>query len=356
MFYKTATKALIIFFITSSNTGFAQTASLEDLEFWKIKKSEVAKVMTYDGEVEAVNQATVAAQTSGRITQLNYDVGDVVPAGAVIARITDVEQAAQLNARESQAKQAQAVLKEAQENFERAKSVFAKKLISQSDFDRAEVNFKSAQAQAKAAQAAVTAAKANLAYTEITAPYAGIVVERLVQPGETINPGSPIMTGVNLDELRVIVNVPQRHIGPIRKHQTAHVLSPSGLSLTVEKLRIPPRAQGDTHSFRILLDLPKSTEQIFPGTLVKVQFVVGNERQIMIPNDALVQRGEVSAVYIIDEQKQLSFRYVRPGQAIGQQTAVLAGLSVGETIVSNPQKAAPIYKAQREAHLERAAQ
>lgn len=323
------------------------SADRSQLTSISVTKSSIPKIMELDGEIEAVRQATVAAQTSGRVVEMLYDVGDYVPANSVIVRLTSVEQGAHLDTALSRQKEAETLLQEAKDNFERARSVFAKQLISKADFDRAEANFRAAEAQAEAARAAVTTARENLAYTTITAPYAGIVVERLVQPGETVSPGTPIMSGVSLQELRVIVHVPQLHIGPIRQYQKAHVVLPDGTSVKALSMRIPPQAEPDSHTFRVLVDLPGNVETVFPGTLVKVQFVVGEENRLTIPQEALVKRGEVTAAYVVGENGTLTLRYVRVGQTFAERVTVLSGLQEGDKIVTDPSAAAGVYKIQQ---------
>lgn len=328
---------------TNSNATAEDAISLELL---KVEKVETADLITFDGEVEALHQATLASQTAGRIVTLAYDVGDYVTAGSEIASLTSVAQAAQLDAALSQQKEAEAFLTEAQQNFERSRSVYTKKLIPKAEFDRAQANLKTSQAKASAATAAVNAARENLAYTTISAPFSGIVLERLVRVGETVAPGTPIMSGISLQELRVSVHVPQRHIGPVRRYQTAHLLLPNNITLTTSSMRIPPSADSDSHTFRVLLDLPPNTQAVFPGTLAKVQFVCGQQQRLMIPTSALLHRGEVTGVYLVNPLGDVSLRYVRVGEVIGTQTHILAGLSEGEQIALNPVLAAQKYKLQ----------
>ncbi len=339
-FYRLVTGLLLL-----SSAGLL--SATQELDRWTVKPVDMPKIITFDGEIEALHQATVAAQTSGRITEVVYDVGDYVSAGSVIAKLTSIEQAAQLDAALGQQKETQAMASEAEKAYQRSASMLAKKLISQAEFDSAQARLKTIQAKAKSAAAAVTSAQANLAYTTITAPYAGIVVERLVQPGETVNPGTPIMTGVSLQELRVNVPIPQRHIGPVRQFQQATILLPNGNTLPASSMRIPPRADTNTHSFKVLIDLSGEHDNLFPGTLVKVQFVNGNQQRLAVPDNAIVKRGEVTAVYVLGQADSISLRYVRLGEQFNGQTAILAGLSAGETIVLNPILAAQAYKLQQ---------
>lgn len=310
----------------------------------------VARETAFDGVVEAVNQSTVAAQTSGRVVELPFDVGDYVEQGAVIVRITNSEQQARADAAEAALAEAQARLAEAQLAYDRTKDVYERKLIAKAQFDKAAAEFDAARARAEAARAALAQAREGLAYTTIRAPYAGIVVARQVQLGETVTPGRPLMTGVSLDTLRVAVDIPQQHIGPLRKHRQARAILPDGRSVAVTELRLPPVADPATHSFRVLAQLPPLDGQagLFPGTLVKVAFVSGQTQGLLLPPAALVRRGEITACYTVDENGQVSFRALRVGSpGADGRVPVLAGLAAGEKVALDPVAAAAAYRQQR---------
>jgi multidrug efflux pump subunit AcrA (membrane-fusion protein) len=116
----------------------------------------------FDGKVEAVNQATVSAQTGGRIAEVNYDVDDYVDAGAVLFRFTDVEQRATLRQAEAQLAEAEALSNEAEEQYRRALNLQERGLGSQRDLDRALASRKSAAARVEVAESAVASARQQL--------------------------------------------------------------------------------------------------------------------------------------------------------------------------------------------------
>ena len=329
----------------------ASAAAVAPLASLTVSAGEVPREMLFDGTVEAVKQSTVAAQTSGRVVELPYDVGDFVEKDAVIVRITPTEQRARKGAAEAGLSGARSRLAEAQLAFNRTKDVYDQKLIAKSQFDAAATNLAAAQAAVRAAEAGLTEAGEGLGYTAIRAPYAGIVLSRLVQIGETVTPGKPLMTGVSLDQLRVVVDIPQQHIAPLRKHGKARLLLADGRSLEASELRIPPSADTATHSFRVLLSLPAETSApelaVAPGTLVKVAFVSGSATRLMLPATALVQRGELTAAYVLGEQGRIELRYLRLGTpAADGRLPVLAGLAPGEKLALDPVAAGIAYRQQ----------
>jgi RND family efflux transporter MFP subunit len=312
-----------------------------------IAPATVQSEISFDGMIEAVNRATVAAQTSGRVLELPYDVGDYVERGSVIVRLRNTEQRARADSASAALTDARARLAEAQLTHDRIKDVFEKNMVAKATYDKALADLQSAQARVEAAASAAKEASEGLEYTTIRAPYSGIVVARHIEVGEIAAVGKPLMTGLSLEELRAVVDIPQEHIGPLRKHRSARVILPGGESLTAGQLRMPPAADPSTQSFRVQVTLPKGDHGVFPGTLVKVAFVSGEETQLLVPAPAVVRRGEITGVYVENERGLISFRYVRTGTPTANgMVPVVAGLTAGEKIAVDPIAAGVTYKRQ----------
>jgi RND family efflux transporter MFP subunit len=325
----------------------AATRPGADLETIEAISAPVPRETLFDGVVEAVNESTVAAQTGGRVLELPFDVGDFVAKGELIVRLTDTEQRARAEAARGAVAEARARLAEAQRAYERTRDIFQRQLVARAELDRATAELDAARARLESAQANLSEAEENLGYTVIEAPYSGTVVDRQVRLGETVAPGTPLMTGLSLEHLRVVVEVPQQHIGPLRRHKQARILLPDGSSIAAEELRIPPRADASTHTFRVLVTLPEGDYGVFPGTLAKVAFVNGQQERTLIPDDALVRRGELHAAYVVDETGRVTLRYLRTGTpGADGRVPVLAGLAPGEQVALDTIAAGITYKQQ----------
>ena len=300
-----------------------------------------------DGVIEATNQATLSAEVSGRIEEINFDVNDIVERGAVIVRIRDKEYRARLQRVKATLSETKSGFDDATREFKRVKGLFKDKVISQAGYDKSLANLESARARVAASEAGVAEAQLQLDNTVIRAPYSGIVVSRQVELGESINVGQAIMSGYALGELRVNVDVPQSIINNVREHRRARVLllDESG-SITASRLTIFPIADARNHSFRVRLGLPKSEQPLFPGMLVKVAFVIDHRQRLMVPLQSVVQRSKVAGVYLVDTAQQVSFRQVRTGLTEGQQIEIVAGLDEGETVAVDPVQAGIRLKAQ----------
>jgi RND family efflux transporter MFP subunit len=325
----------------------AAPALAAELSTATAKVEEVVEEQVFDGVVEAVNRSTVSAQTTGRITELPFDVDDYVEQGEVIVRFRNQEQKARLERARASLEEARARLSQAESEYERIRQVFEQDLVSRSEMDRARAEYESAQARVEGARAALEEAREQFEHTVVRAPYSGIVVERHVELGETATVGQPLMTGLSLEHLRVVVQVPQRHIGALREHESARVRLPGGGVLAAESLRIFPYAEEGTHTFRVRARLPEGQHGLYPGMLVKVAFVSGREQRLLVPGDAVVRRSEVTAVYVHGEDGRLRFRQVRAATPLDDgRVPVLSGLTAGEEVVTDPVAAAVAWKEQ----------
>jgi RND family efflux transporter MFP subunit len=288
-----------------------------------------------DGTVEAVNQSTVSAQTAGRVAAIFYDVNDKVAAGALIIRIRSTEQAASLTQAQAALKEATAREAEAQTRYERIADMYQRRVVAKATYDEATAARDAAVARLIAARAGLEAAREGVAYTEIRAPYPGVVTQKHVQVGEAVAPGTPLMTGASLDELRVVAEIPQSVIDQVRSVRKAAVYV-DGRRIESTGITIFPAAQPGTNTFRARIELPKGVQGLAPGMFVKVGLIVGEAERMLVPRAAVVQRSEMRGVYVVAPDGRVSLRQVRIGHARGDQIEILAGLADGEHVALDP--------------------
>jgi RND family efflux transporter MFP subunit len=307
----------------------------------------IAQEQLFDATVEAVNQSTVSAQVAGRIESIAVDVNDYVAKDAVILRFRSPEQRAGVEAMQATLNEAQARRQEAAAEYARMKSVYERHLVAKAALDKASADLKAAQARLEAAQASLAQSQEQLGHTEVRAPYSGIVVKRHVQVGESVNPGQPLITGLSLDSLRVVADVPQNLIDAVRSRNTAHVIlsGPDGRTLAVSGLTIFPYADPQTHTFKVRVNLPAGVRDIYPGMLLKVAFVTGEQTTVLVPAQAIVHRSEVTAVYVVGKGDHVALRQVRIGRRHDPGgIEVLAGLQAGERVALDPIRAGMYLK------------
>ena len=291
----------------------------------------------FDGQVEAIHAATVSGQTSGRVADIQFDVGDRVPAGATIVRLVSEDQQGGMQQAQAALADAQAGLKVDQLELKRIEELFGKGVVSKADLDRAQGRVKSREAQVKSAEGALRRAQQQLDYTVVKAPFAGVVSERHIELGEAVAPGTPLMSGFDPDHLRVVVNIPQDIADQVRAAAAVQVEN-QGTVLVPEKVLVYPAANPVSGSVKARLNLPEGDHGLLPGQWVKVAIGLGEEAQLVIPRSAVMQRSQVSAVYV-QTAEGLALRNVRLGKQQGNDIVVSAGLAEGDKVVVNPLEA-----------------
>ncbi|WP_409422029.1 efflux RND transporter periplasmic adaptor subunit [Pseudaeromonas sp. ZJS20] len=288
-----------------------------------------------DGQLEPVDQGTVAAQTQGRITALNVDVNDMVEAGEVLLEITSTEQAAGLSRAEAALAAAQAQQLEADNQLVRMQALLAKGTVSRREYDSAKAAAQAARGNVNQAKAAVVQAKEAVGYTRVLAPYAGVVSARHVSVGETVTPGQPLLSGFALTHMRVVADVPQRLQGQLQTQQGFSLRLADGETLALTDYQIYRYADPASHSFRLRLPLPAQDGMHWlPGEWVKLGLPLGQRQALRLPQSAILQQSELTAVYVMTP-KGPQLRQVKLGDSREGEVEILAGLSAGETVLQD---------------------
>lgn len=323
---------------------WAQAA--EPLATVTVALRDVEQTYAAEGVVEAVKQSTVAAQISGRIVDIRFDVGDRVRKGEVIVRIDEREVSDALAGTQAQITQAQATLANAKAHYERTQQLYNQKFVSQAALDRAQADFRAARAQLEAAVAVASQAATVKSFATVTAPYSGVVAARHVELGETVAPGKPLMTGFDPGDMRVVAAVPQFKLAEIRNSVAASVEFPALVQwVKAGTMTVLPSADPKTHTTSVRLALPHYVSGTYPGMFARVHFTVGRARKLVISAGAVVRRTEVTGVYVVGADDSIQFRQVRLGESAGEAgVEVLAGLKPGERVALEPVKAAIAMK------------
>lgn len=319
----------------------APPATQPTLDTITVGSGPAAREQQVEGTLEAVNQATLSAQTSARIVALPVDVNDAVKAGQVVAQLRDTEQRSGLDQAESALRAAQARMVEADKSYQRIKEVYAKRLVAAAQMDSATAEHDAARAALAAAQAQRNRAAEQLAYTEVRAPFAGVVTSRPVQVGEAVMPGQALLVVQAPGAMRAVADLTQQLAEALRKTGKAAVLLPDGRRIEARQVTVFPNADPTTQTVRVRADLPaKLNSGIYPGMAAKLVFSVGESETLAIPLATLVQRGEITGVYIQDAS-HIAFRAVRTGRVLGDgRIEILAGLTDGERVARDPRAAA----------------
>lgn len=289
-----------------------------------VELRDVPLTLPAEAVLEATRQATVATQVSGRIVEVKAEAGQRVQAGQLLMRVDAREAAENVAAARAQLVQAEA-------NFQRTQNLFKQTFVSQAALDAAEATLKSARAQAGAAGAGAS-------HAAVTAPISGIVALRHAELGDLATPGKPLVTVFDPKGLRAIASIPQFKLKDAQAAKIARVEFPESRRwLDGARIEILPTIDAQSHTATARIYLPE-TEGLVPGMAARVHFVVGSAKKLTVPPQAVLRRGEISAVYVLKESKP-SLRQVRLGEPVGDgELEVLSGLASGETVSLDPVK------------------
>lgn len=348
---KTLAAALLVALAGCGSEPAAPTLPpLPALKTFEVDATGAAAGRAWDGVVEAVQQADLSAQTAGRVTTVAVDVDDRVRRGDVLLRLTAVEQQAGANTAQAQLRAARAAAAEAESNYRRFASLAGDQYVSRAQLDQARAARDSAVAARDAARAQLAQAAQQTDYTVVRAPFDGIVSARRVEPGESVAPGQPLLSMYAPGALRIEVQVPQSDAEAIRKVDRARIELADGRGLDAAQVVVYPAADPLTHSTGVRVVLPDVTPAPVPGVTAKVVFPIpaGGAASVALPAQALVQRGELSGVYVVDGDR-IALRQLRLGARTGDRVEVLAGLRRGETVAADPVAAVQALAEQRAA-------
>jgi RND family efflux transporter MFP subunit len=313
------------------------------------QEQQVPVSLRSTGTVHARETAVVSAQVMGRIQQVLVREGDSVRAGQTLVVLGDA-------ALRAQVEQAQAGVKAAlnmascgadkrrslaASTLGRYKQLESEKSVSPQEMDevsrRAEAaaaSLEATRAQTDAARAQESGARTIMSYTRLVAPFAGVVTSRMADPGTMAAPGVPIIQLDQAGALQLDATVDESVIGAIRKGMKLTV-NVNGAGATGSVAEIVPAADPSSHSFLVKIDLPSSS-QTHAGMYGTAEIAHGARQAILIPRSAIVARGSLNCVYVLDGQGIAQLRSITLGAALGNLVEVLSGVSAGEKLVDLP--------------------
>lgn len=297
-----------------------------------------------DGQVEPVRQSTVSAQASGRVATLLVRAGERVKAGQVLATIDDRDTQTGLERSQAQVAQADAELANAKANWLRQQELKAKGFVSQAALDVSAAQYKAAQAGRDGAGAGARQAGLAQSFTKVTAPFDGYVFDTLVQAGDLAVPGKPIAVVYAPQPLRVVVQVPASMNAQAQaaKQIEFQVTGSSGQTTWVKPVNHQAVGAADPVSQTMTwkMDVPTQVAlQMIPGQPSRVRFVGAQVQRMVVPKAAVLQRGELTAVYVATPQG-FALKAVRLGQDHGTGgVEILAGLMASDAVAVDAVKA-----------------
>ena len=293
---------------------------------------EVADFEEFPGRTEAVNSVEVRARVTGYLDKVNFKDGDEVAEGDLLFEIDDRPYKAETNRAESTLAQSVAHAKRLDADFKRAATLYSRGALSREEYDKIAGDHIEAEASVGITQATFEIAKLNLSFTKVTAPIAGRLSRRLVDPGNLVKTDeTSLINIVSLDPIHVSFDIDERTIlrlrrlvreGKIKSRQETELQVMVGLA--DEGLEFPYSARinfsdnkidSGTGTLRVRGVLPNPKPRVFsPGLFARIKLPVGSPRQaLMVPELAVGTSQDKKFVYVINDKNMIIEKKVTVG-------------------------------------------
>lgn len=304
------------------------------------KKDTVIQQVPLTGTVTSARIARLSAEVSGQVEAVNVEVGDRVETGAALIELDREIEQLTLEALQASTRQARAELADAKRRYNDAKRLREQKNISENELRLREAEVEIDAATLAQKQVEEERHRARVDRHTLQAPFNGVISERLTEIGEWIEPGSPVLTLVAINDLRIEFHVPQEFYSGINPHST--------LSVTLDALpdrefdgsiaAVVPVSDTSSRTFLIHVKVITGDANLTPGMSVHGKLKLTTGRQgIVISRDALLRYpdGRVT-VWVIDPESEpptVSERRVTTGHSFDGRIAIREGIQAGDVIV-----------------------
>lgn len=291
----------------------------------------VTETLSLVGTITPNEMVEIKSETDGIVQEINFKEGERVEQGRLLVKLDDTKLAAAVA-------QADANLKLSEANHERAKQLSKENLISQQEYDQV--------ASSHAVnQASVDLQRRQLKDARIHAPFAGIVGSRQISPGQVITRNTILTWLVDLDTVKVEVNLPERFLRQIAIGQRLEfsVAAYPGEKFSGELYFISPQVFENTRTALVKARIPNAGAKLRGGMFASMELTLQvRDAAIVIPEPAIMSNGDNFSVFVVDAQGNAQVRPVEVGIRLAGKAEVVKGLSAGErVIVEGVQKLRP---------------
>jgi len=301
------------------------TAAVVRSESWE-------DLITSVGSLEAVQGVMLTAELPGKVVRITFEPGTKVKAGDLLLQ-------QDISSEEAQLRAAEAAVALAKLELERSRKLLTKKAVAQAKYDSDEAQYKQAVAQ-------IDGIRATIRKKTIRAPFAGSLGIRMVDLGQILNEGEPIVSLQTIDPIFVNFSLPQQQFAQVKPGLKVRVTADglSGQVIEGEITAISPEVDAATRNIRVQATVANSQERLRPGMFVNIALVLPSREEVLvIPTTAVLYAPYGDTVFVIKEKETekgvqpsevVEQKIVQLGEKRGDFVALVFGLDKGETVVS----------------------
>lgn len=294
------------------------------------------------GQVEASQTVNISTRVMGFISMLKVKVGDGVNKGQLLATISNQDILAKRSQTDAMINEAQAAVNSAKKDVDRYTVLYQQQSATAKELDNVTLQYNSVKARLEGARQMRNEVNASLGYTSLTAPFSGIVVQKMAEQGSLANPGMPLLTIEQNGNYQVSASVPENLINQIKMGAKANISIKS-----IDKIipatvsQINPSSQFTGGQYIIKLNIPDADKKsLYAGMYATVSIatpeaIVVNtaDNAVMVPISSLVKKDQLTGIYSVSNNNTALLRWVRLGKSFGNKVEVLSGLGKEETFI-----------------------
>jgi RND family efflux transporter MFP subunit len=343
------TKSFFIIFITflllltgcSSSKDSANTDKPIAVEIKEIQAIDLPIDVETTGRLSPNREVALMAEISGSVKTYLADMGDSVETHQALVKINPIDYQLALNEAKANLASAQTQLDLAKTSYERSKILLSRNVISKDTFEKSESQYKVALAGIDRVKAMVDIAQERLKKTVIRAPFPGLVAARMVEVGQTVGAGQPVMSIVDLDPMRIKISLSEKDYIYLDQNDTVLVsidtfpqkkLNGHNLNSRIDLIGVKADPRTNTFDVEILVDNPEHI--LKAGLTARIRItsdIIPNT--ILIPQSTILYRENNKEVFIIDADNKAQRRIVQLGINVGADVQVLSGLAPKDRLV-----------------------
>jgi membrane fusion protein, heavy metal efflux system len=330
------------------NLVMANESLLAQIKISEVSQSDVSDILRVAGQIDFDEQALtrIGASVTGRVTQINAQLGNEVKKGDTLALINSSElsnsQLAYLKARSEKEFHRRTV--------QRAKTLFEADVISAAELQRRESEYEVASAQTRAAQDQLRVLGVNLKAMEelattgsidsvasVMATIKGVVVERKVTTGQVVQPADVLFTVADLSRVWAVAQVPEQQVAQVKVGQSVRIEVPAlqNEQLLGKLIYVGQTVNPETRTVLVRTELDNTSGRLKPSMLASMLIESTPKKQLVIPTSAVVREQDADYVFVQEKPGVFRLKPVRLTSEHNGQRVVLDGLSQGVKIVSD---------------------
>lgn len=310
----------------------------------EVKLGTVEEKLSLTGNVEPQSQVTVYSDVSGKVEKLAVDIGDNVTKDDLIAIIEKKKLILQVERLEAALESAEINLENLKKDYERFKNLLEQNVVSQQRFDSVKTAYESAQAQVKELKASLELNKIQLADSAISAPISGVIAQKFIEEGDMVTAtsqmkGESIVTIVDMDVVKIMVNITEKDIANVKMGQEARVKVDAYPSKIFEGVvsNISPVLDLSSRTAPIEVKILNPDHSLKPGMFARVDLVLTSHENIMVvPRDSILEKNDKKYVFVVEDGKARQ-KEVTTGLEETEIIQILSGLKKGEFLITEGQ-------------------